>query len=320
MLDEFKIISSLAEYFPDSIGDDAAVISFNSDESLLLSKDLLIEDVHFRLRYSDLASLAIKSIEVNLSDIAAMGGVAKYIMLGISIPRNFAYNINDFTKAFAIHCKLRKIELIGGDTTASANKLFISITIIGQVKTKNVKYRNQAQSEDVLFVAGDLGNSYIGFYALENKIKGFTNFKKVFLQPQARSAEGVWLSKQNKVTSMMDISDGLYIDLKKFCEANKLGADIFIDHFQFPKTYIKSCNKLNLDIIETSLIGGEDYSLLFSTSKEFAEQISMEFHQEFGYKLKKIGVLKPGSAVNFYNQGKDFILNQKHYSHFGEEK
>ena len=125
---EDKVINFLQQEFLslDGIGDDAAIFA----ENYVISKDLLIEDVHFRRKYVDSKSLAYKALHVNLSDIAAMGASATYVMLGIAIPKNCDQYIDDFLRAFAQECKINDVVLIGGDTTASPDKLFISITII----------------------------------------------------------------------------------------------------------------------------------------------------------------------------------------------
>ena len=226
-MNEDKIINFLQQQFlcPNGIGDDAAIFA----ENHVISKDLLVEDIHFRRKYVDSKSLACKTLQVNLSDIAAMGAKALYVMLGIAIPKNYDQYVNDFLSHFAQECKMNNVLLIGGDTTAAPDKLFISITIIGE--TNNPKQRNTAKPGDIVCVVGNLGHAYLGLQAFERQLPGFEEFKEFFLKPKAAIPEGSWLGEQAAVTAMMDISDGLFVDLKKLCKASAVAGIIKIMNF-----------------------------------------------------------------------------------------
>lgn len=308
---EDKVINFLQQEFLsiDGIGDDAAIFA----ENYVISKDLLIEDVHFRRKYVDSKSLAYKALHVNLSDIAAMGASATYVMLGIAIPKNCDQYIDDFLRAFAQECKMNDVVLIGGDTTASADKLFISITIIG--KTNNPKRRNTARIGDVISVVGNLGYAHIGLQAFEKQLPDFDDFKESFLKPRAALKEGLWLA--SKVSAMMDISDGLLVDLKKLCKASSLSGIINIDNLKATENFLNACKALALDPLSVQLVGGEDYGLLVTIEEDLYEELASDFLTNFCYPLKKIGKIIAGNAEEVIFD-RHFELKLKIFSHFGE--
>ncbi|HNU47600.1 MAG TPA: thiamine-phosphate kinase, partial [Bacteroidia bacterium] len=158
------------------IGDDAAVISLDSDENVqLITTDMLLEGVHFDLVYCPLKHLGYKSVVVNLSDIYAMNGVPKQIVVGLGLSNRFSLEaIEELYSGMLLACKHYGVDLIGGDTTSSRSGLVISITAIGAAKKSDVVYRNGAQENDLICVSGDLGAAYLGLQLLNRE-------KKVFL-------------------------------------------------------------------------------------------------------------------------------------------
>ena len=321
-MNESNIIQFLQNSFPSphGIGDDAAIFPLSETESYVITKDLLIENIHFRQRYFDATSLAHKALHVNLSDIAAMGATPLYALLGIAIPKTEEGYLNDFLHHFVKLCKTHKIHLIGGDTTGSPHDFFISITLIGRANNSHLKFRRNMKARDIICVAGNLGHAFLGLEALEKGIPGLTSFKEAALKPNARLAEGLWLGSQKAVTSLMDLSDGLWVDLKRLCEGSHLGAEIKVDHFNHTTEFLEACDILKQDPIQTALGGGEDYGLVFSTDPENYSNIASQFQETFGYALQKIGqaVETNGHAVSFTQHGHPITLNIKPFSHFGE--
>jgi len=318
MLNETNIVHFLAQQFPESIGDDAAIMKLSVHKSYVITNDLLVEDVHFRLKYQNPETLAHKALHVNLSDIAAMGAVPKSILLGISIPNSYAQQVHTFLEKFSTICKQYDLTLIGGDTTRSSDKLFISITAIGIVVNKNIKYRHSAIVGDIICVAGDLGKAHIGLTALEKNEKKFDEFKKSFLAPNARLIEGAWLGEQASVSSMMDVSDGLFIDLKRLCEASKVAAEINLDNLPYVKSFQQACDHFKFDSKVIQLVGGEDYGLLMTIKADEYSNLATKFLKRFGYPLHALGRTTKGSDVHFIQNDCPKVLNLKPFSHFGE--
>ena len=319
MLSEANIIESLRIEFPQYIGDDAAVIRTSNNQNYIVTKDILVENIHFRTSYFDPSSLAQKALHVNLSDIAAMGAKADFVILGIAIPTSQELYAKEFLKSFANKCKEASVVLIGGDTTKSEDKLFISITIIGSTSSKNIKYRSNAKEGDLICIAGDYGLAHLGFITCERSINGFAQYKERFLRPIAKLKEGLWLGNENSVTSMMDVSDGLFIDLKKLCSASNLQGNIDLNSLNPCSSILsKDCYDLGLKPLEVILSGGEDYSLLFTVSKNHYNNLAIHFEQDFGYKIKNIGHISKGKGVRFLENGLDKTLIINPFSHFGE--
>lgn len=142
------------------IGDDCSACTFPTGEMLLTTKDLLLEDVHFRREWTDMYSLGWKSAAVNLSDIAAMGGTARYIYLGIGIPSDTQIiDLEQFSAGFLALCEQEGATLCGGDTCRSSHGLSISVTVQGSAAREEICTRSGAQPGDVIYVSGTLGDS-----------------------------------------------------------------------------------------------------------------------------------------------------------------
>ena len=316
MISEESLIKSLAINSSEFIGDDAAILPSLSSDQYCITKDLLIEDVHFRLAYFSAKDLAHKALHVNLSDLAAMGATPKYILCGVSIPIEREHYVQSFLQNLLISSKEAKVTLIGGDITKSTNKFHISITAIGICATACVKYRNTAQHNDVICVAGNLGWAHLGMIAFEKSYPITLEYKMSCLRPQAKIREGIWLTQQSSVTSMMDISDGLYIDLKKLCEGSSVGGVIDVEKIKFNDAFLSACNALNLDPINVALTGGEDYGLLFTVKSESFADFAYVFSSVFGYPIKCLGSITCGSSIIFKKNNRLIDLFVQPFTHF----
>lgn len=317
MHSERKFINIISSYFPDFLGDDCAFFPKNLDDCNIISKDLLIEDVHFNMDYVSAKSLACKALQANLSDIAAQGGVGKYIMLGISVPSTKCEYMEQFTREFAQLSLSEDVIIVGGDTTASAGLISISLTVLGYVNPKHNKPRNASGDGDKICVIGDCGYAHLGWKVLEGKVATLEKFKKHFLFPKAKVKEGKWLAMKRAVTSMIDLSDGLYIDLNHICEASSVGAVLDLNQFIIPEDFSSSCESLGLNPNEVMLSGGEDYGLLITVKKKNFDIFKDDFFNEFGYYPKLIGeIVKKGRGVKLL--GRDMNLKIKPFYHFNE--
>lgn len=314
------MIHRLKTDFPDYIGDDAAVFSCTEyNQSYVTTNDLLIEDIHFRTRYFDPADLAHKALHVNLSDIAAMGAKPQFILCGIGIPAIHADYAQDFLSCLASACRHAGVTLIGGDTTGSPDKLFISITAIGIAHSEQIKYRRNAIPDNYLCVAGNLGHAHIGFLASEQSRSSLDEYKQAFFRPNAKILEGAWLASKPSVTSMMDISDGLFITIKHLCESSHVGAIIELEKLAISSAFRTACDTLSLDPITTVLTGGEDYSLLFTVCPNHYPTIADEFKEHFGYHIACIGYITSDLEVSMTKHAHRSELSLTPFTHFGEE-
>lgn len=293
-LGEFGLIKHLTENFKvkhDSsvkgVGDDAAVLTFK-DKQTLISTDLLLEGVHFDLSYVPLMHLGYKAVQVNLSDIYAMNGVATQITVSLGVSSKFPLEaIEEIYKGIELACNKFNIDLIGGDTSASRQGLVISITSIGYAAAADVTYRNGAGEGDLLCVSGDLGGAYVGLQILEREKQVFLENPQIQpdlegkdyvierqLKPEGRR-DVVDLLAQLKIkpTSMIDVSDGLASEILHITTQSDKGCTIYEDKLPIDPVTYETARELGLDPTVCALNGGEDYELLFTIKQADYDKI-----------------------------------------------
>ncbi|MES2733881.1 MAG: thiamine-phosphate kinase [Bacteroidota bacterium] len=269
------------------IGDDAAVIDVGN-QYLLLSTDMLVEGVHFDLSYVPLKHLGYKSVAVNVSDIAAMNGIPKQIVVGLALSNRFsAEAIDELYEGIRAACRSYQVDLVGGDTTSSSSGLIISISVTGLVDKEKVVLRSTARPNDVICVTGDLGGAYVGLQLLEREkrvfltnpdmqpeLQGKDYMLERQLRPEARMDFIHELRDLGVVpTSMIDISDGLASELLHICTQSGVGANIFEEKIPISPLTYDNAVELSLDPITCALNGGEDYELLFTINQSDYDKI-----------------------------------------------
>ena len=294
-LGEFGLIHHLTNKFESNqpntlkgVGDDAAVIYVNEEESLLVSTDFLLEGVHFNLMYMPLKHLGYKAVAVNVSDICAMNGVAEQITVSLAVSSRFPVEaLEELYEGIKLACDNYGVDLIGGDTTSSLTGLAISITVIGRAKTKEISYRDGAKEHDLLVVTGDLGGAYMGLQLLEREKEVFTTNPSIQpdldghdyiiqrqLKPEARKDIIGFLKELDVVpTSMIDISDGLASEIIHICKASKVGCHVYDEKIPIDAQTSLAAIDFNLDPGTCALNGGEDYELLFTISQADYDKI-----------------------------------------------
>lgn len=294
------------------IGDDAAVIP-GKDRNWIITKDLLIEDYHFLSASHPPALLGKKSLNVNISDIAAMGCDPRFALLGLGLPSGTdpAW-IQEFFLGLKEAARTFDVELIGGDVT-QAEKITISVTLVGEGK-KLIK-RSGAKPGHLIYVSGTLGDSGQGLLVSKQGIKlgeGLeTDFLlHAFLDPAPQVSLGKELARLQAASAMIDISDGLSVDLGHICEESGTGAEIYLDRIPVsPELLSLSENPLTL-----ALHGGEDYQLLF-TVPTGKEKTVLDLGKRF--RLTRIGQITSGRKIlSVDEKGKKQTLEIKGYQHF----
>jgi len=330
-LGEFGLIDRIATGFSNEqkgtlmgIGDDAAVIAIPSGEVLLASCDMLAEGVHFDLAYTPLHLLGYKSVAVNLSDIAAMNGIPRQILISIGISNRFSVEAVDaLYEGIRQACKDYQVDLAGGDTTSSRAGLVLSVTAIGSQKPEKVVSRAGAKLGDLVCVSGDLGAAYMGLQLLERE-------KKVFqvnpdMQPELPEEQAYLIQRQLKAeartdivhelaekgvlpSSMIDISDGLASELFHICRQSHCGVHVFEDKLPIENLTRLAASDFGLSPLTCAMNGGEDYELLFTVSQSDYEKVNqMEDVSIIGVIREesqgKSLILKSGQVVEIQAQG-----------------
>ena len=269
------------------IGDDAAVMYYG-DNQTLISTDLLLEGIHFDLRYVPLKHLGYKAVQVNLSDIYAMNGMASQITFSIGLSSKFPLEAVEEIYAGAIlACKKFNVDLVGGDTSASKQGLVISVTSVGYAKASDVTYRDGAQEGDLICVSGDLGGAYVGLQLLEREKQIFLENPNIQpdlegkdyiierqLKPEARK-DIIHLFKDIgvKPTAMIDISDGLASEILHICKQSKKGCKLYEEKIPIDQMTFDTAREFGLDPTICALSGGEDYELLFTVKQADYDKI-----------------------------------------------
>ncbi len=293
-LGEFGLIDHLTKNFEikntssvKGIGDDAAVLDANG-KKILITTDLLLEDIHFDLAYTPLKHLGYKSVVVNISDIYAMNAEPKQITISIGVSNRFSLEaMEEFYSGAQLACEKYSIDLVGGDTSSSKKGIVISISAIGYADEKQIVYRNGAKAGDLLCVSGDLGAAYTGLQLLEREkqvflanpaiqpdLEGKDYIVERQLKPEARE-DIIRFFEEKKIipSSMIDISDGLASEIIHICKQSKVGCVLYEERIPIdPMTY-DTAREFNLDPTTCALNGGEDYELLFTLNQQHYEII-----------------------------------------------
>lgn len=296
-LGEFGLIRHLTKDFPlknestkKGVGDDAAVMSFGNKE-VLVTTDLLLEGIHFDLRYVPLKHLGYKAAIVNFSDVYAMNGTPRQITVSLGISSRFSLqHIEELYAGIRLACEMYGVDLVGGDTSASVTGLVISITCLGEAEKDEIVYRDGAKPTDLICVSGDLGAAYMGLQLLERENRvaaqsGNPDFQPDFsgkeyilerqLKPEARKDIIKILKEAGiKPTSMMDVSDGLSSELLHICKESNTGCRVYEEKIPIDYQTAVMAEELNMNLVTAAMNGGEDYELLFTVPLTDHDKVS----------------------------------------------
>jgi thiamine-monophosphate kinase len=324
---EFGLINSIARLAPVApsdiirgIGDDAAVIALDKTRCLLFTTDTLIESIHFKTSFTSPYLLGKKSLAVNLSDIAAMGGTPHSFVVSLSIPPGVPYEfIKKFYAGIYAQAKKFNVSLVGGDTTASPDKLVITISLLGAARAGEVIYRHGAHAGDAIYVTGFLGDAALGLSMLMKKRAGpCVNWLiKRHLDPVPRVAQGREIARRSGASSMIDVSDGLLADLRHLLDESGVGARLRLDQVPLSRRYCQTLQRGCADYYNAALCGGEDYELLFTVPPGKLRTIAA-LQKSFSIPLTRIGEVtgKKGDLKIYDESGREVSYKREGFTHF----
>ena len=280
------------------IGDDCSVCRSACDRVTLLTTDMLVEGVHFQLASIPPYKLGRKSIAVNLSDIAAMGGTPKEALVSIAIPDTVPVDtldsVYDGMKSMA---REFDVNLVGGDTTASPLHLVINVALVGEAREEEVLYRSGAEQEDVVFLTGPVGASAAGLDSIlaNRSFEGQDALLDAHFDPHPHIRAGRIIAGLGAAHSMIDVSDGLAGDLGHICTESRVGA--IIEEGKIPTTELfrAYCERFELDTTRLTINVGEDYVLLGTVPERSAGKLGKAL-ESAGCEFFRIGriVEQPG--------------------------
>lgn len=282
------------------VGDDCAVLQYSSEAAdprrLLVTTDMLMEGIHFDLTYTPLKHLGYKAAMVNLSDVYAMNGTPRQLLVSIAVGRRFKVeHLDELYAGIRLACERHGVDIVGGDTTTSLTGLAISITCIGEAQAEEIVYRSGAKDTDLICVSGNLGAAYMGLQLMEREKRIFESQKsnpetaaqpdfsgreyliERLLKPEARRDIIQRLHEAGiRPTSMMDISDGLSSEAMHICKQSHTGCRIYEECIPIDYQTAVTAEEFNMNVYTAALNGGEDYELLFTvplTDHEKVEQL-----------------------------------------------
>ncbi len=308
-----------------AIGDDAAAFTTDPARISLITTDLLVERIHFLRTAISGFDLGYKSLAVNLSDIAAMGGTARESFVSIAIPEDcpldYLEAIYDGMKDLATQFD---VNILGGDTTASKVDLIINVVVHGTIARKEMLCRDAARPGDIIFSTGYLGDSKAGLHLILNHIPAdsdeWRNLLRAHLLPLPHLAAGRFLAQQPAVKAAIDTSDGLSSDLGHIAEESGVGAVLYSDKIPVSEELKLFCRQFNFDPVEYALSGGEDYTLLCTVSPGEAEAIAANFQKKFNRPLFRIGEITAGREMKInYPDGSSSAIAPSGWNHFKDE-
>ncbi|MGD9107900.1 MAG: thiamine-phosphate kinase [Gammaproteobacteria bacterium] len=326
-ISEGGLIENLRQHFqakvPDDIvgiGDDCAVIPQKENKSLLITTDLLIDGTHFLRDKIAALDLGYKSIAVNLSDIAAMGGTPKYAFLSVALPQDIPSDwLENFIAGINSILTEHQVLLLGGDTSKAKESIFINVVIIGEAEQGKIKYRSGAKPDDIICVTGNLGDSKAGLECILQNHCDNNLAKKLLRQhyrPQPQISEGLFLAQYSGTHAMLDVSDGINIDLVHMQEASNCGAKIDLEKLPVSENLLQFAEEFDANAFEMAAIGGEDYCLLAAIEKNSFKDIAREFQNKFKRALIPIGEITKEKEFKYFLHGKEHKLFLKSFEHF----
>ena len=301
------------------IGDDCAVFRVSDGMVVLLTTDMLIEDVHFYRDEIPPNLLGRKSLAVSVSDIAAMGGRPKEAFVSIGIPGDIEIEYLDkIYDGFKSIASEYGINLLGGDTVSSPDRLVINIALTGQAAEDEILYRKGAKVGDTIFITGKPGLSSAGLDLLRNKRKfeNEDNLLNAHFDPTPHVQAGRLITSSKKANSLIDISDGLAADLWHICKRSRVGAIVESEMVPIDDALSRYCRQFQLDIDDFVFHGGEDYILLGTVTEKHSDQLRSTLRSE-ECNYYPIGRIVEGKSMAVsYCDGSSGILSPRGHDHF----
>lgn len=297
------------------IGDDAAAYRPTAGMLELVSTDMLVEGVHFDLSFTNAFQLGYKSLAVNFSDIAAMGGAPKQAVVSIAIPGRMepAFVVELYRGMKKIARDFR-VNIVGGDTVSSPGGLVINAAVIGEVSPDRLVKRSGASVGDLVAVTGSLGNSAAGLCCLQQGKQAFDfaeDLVREHLTPLPQVAIAPVIAKY--ASSMNDISDGLASETNEIAKASQVGIRIWAEQIPLSPSLKKAAAVFQQSALDFALYGGEDYQLVFTIAQEKYGQLRAALPA-----LTVIGeVTRGANAVELVHGDARIVkLEARGYNHF----
>ena len=313
---EFGFIEYIKEHFKVSgrmvgIGDDCAIMPCGVGE-LIYSTDMLMEGVHFLRDAASPEDIGWKSLAVNLSDIAAMGGTPTATFLSVALPKDVQGEWAErFIAGYAELSRKFNVPLLGGDTTSSLRDIAINVGVLGRAPLGKSVKRREASVGHGIYVTGNLGDSAGGLQAILNnwdRTQEVESLIQSHIKPMPRIEEGQDLMNTGMVGAMMDISDGIASDLRHILKASGIGAEVYLDKIPMSDNLKWACDKYEKNACVLAVGGGEDYELLFTSPADIEDLVD--------FPIYRIGEIVPGNSLIWMENGNAVDFDVQGFNHF----
>jgi thiamine-monophosphate kinase len=318
------------------LGDDGAVFKSLAGRDVVVSTDLLVEDIDFRRDTTEPDLLGHKALAVSLSDIAAMGSRPRWTLLSIGVPEAIWNSefLDHFCSGFFELANRYGVTLIGGDVSRTPDKIVIDSILIGETPKAGAVFRSGAEPGDQIFVTGFLGDAAAGLRLMERgaRLTRTTTDQSAQvnlepderrrleylllrqLQPEPRVGWGLLLGERQLATAMIDISDGLSSDLNHLCAESKVGALINAPDIPIDPLVTELAGRRALDPLMLALHGGEDFELLFTVKPGLVAMLPKRVD---GVSLMRIGEIKEAAhGVGISEGSRTWNLEPGGWEHF----
>jgi thiamine-monophosphate kinase len=302
-----------------AIDDDCCVFRTPERKVNLLTTDMLVEDVHFLRDAIPPFTLGRKSIAVNISDIAAMGGEPGEAVISLAVPQTVEVDyLDEFYEGMRSMCREFHVNILGGDTTSSPQHLVINIALTGWAAEDEVLYRDGARPGDIVFLAGHVGSSAAGLDIVLAKrdFAGKQELLDAHFDPRPQVREGRIIAGLKAAHSMIDVSDGVASDLGHICRQSGVGAVLDWENIPVTETFRRYCAEFRSDSEKLALHVGEDYVLLGTHPEKSAARLKSALETE-GCKYFSIGRIVEGPGIRLkMADGALKSIEARGYDHF----
>lgn len=311
MRSEFEFIHNLKKrHTLNAIGDDCAVLPLDTEYDLLVTSDMLVQDVDFRLLWATPEQIGYKTLAVSLSDIAAMGGEPTWALTSLAVPDELWKSdfVDRLYEGWFELAREWNVELVGGDISKTNGGLTIDCTVAGRVEKGKAFLRSNARPGDAIILTGSLGGAAGGLRLLENGEQNDNDLTQKQLHPVPQLAIAKLLQDLEIVGSMIDVSDGLSSDLRHICVASGVGAILEFESIPInPSLYAHfpadECSNMALN-------GGEDFELLFTVPEKNISKLDSTQFTQIGTMTANVGM------IELSLDGVKQELTPKGYRHF----
>ena len=318
-MNEFDFIKNVKKkYSLDLIGDDCAVLTKDAEFDLIVTADMLVEEIDFKLEWSSPRLLGHKALAVSLSDIAAMGGSPSWALISIGVPEGIWSTkfLDEFYEGWHELASHFDVDLVGGDVSRTTNRLVIDSIVGGTVAKGGAVMRSGAKPGESIYVSGPLGGAAAGLRLLQEGVRyspdssdARSQMIRKQLRPLPQLRLGNQLQAEGLATSMIDLSDGLSSDVAHICRASGTGARILADEMPFDPALLEIAGSVGA-MLELALNGGEDFELLFTADPEKILAAGLQ-------DLFRIGeVTDTPGVIEVTRGGSSELLPAKGYRHF----